>query len=43
MKVLIIGFGSIGKKHFLALKNLNYEASLLSLSANEKELERIQI
>ncbi|MGI7163582.1 hypothetical protein ACNGDD_08320, partial [Campylobacter coli] len=22
MKVLIIGFGSIGKKHFLALKNL---------------------
>ncbi|MCD4862296.1 hypothetical protein, partial [Campylobacter coli] len=23
MKVLIIGFGSIGKKHFLALKNLN--------------------
>ncbi|ECT4085621.1 TPA: L-glutamine-D-fructose-6-phosphate isomerase subunit [Campylobacter jejuni] len=36
MKVLIIGFGSIGKKHFLALKNLNHEVSLLSLSTKEE-------
>ena len=36
MKVLIIGFGSIGKKHFLALKNLNHKVSLLSLSAKEE-------
>lgn len=38
MKALIIGFGSIGKKHFLALKNLNYEVAVLSKSADEKEL-----
>ena len=35
MKILIIGFGSIGKKHFLALKNLNHEVSVLSQSINE--------
>ncbi len=43
MKVLIIGFGSIGKKHFLALKNLKYEVSLLSLSAKKEEFEKTQI
>ncbi|MBC5858064.1 L-glutamine-D-fructose-6-phosphate isomerase subunit [Campylobacter jejuni] len=42
MKILIIGFGSIGKKHFLALKHSN-QVSILSLSANEKELEKTQI
>ena len=43
MKILIIGFGSIGKKHFLALKNLNYEVSLLSLSAKEEEFKNTPI
>lgn len=42
MKVLIIGFGSIGKKHFLALKNLKYEVSLLSLSAKKKSLKKLK-
>ncbi|ECC0286721.1 L-glutamine-D-fructose-6-phosphate isomerase subunit, partial [Campylobacter coli] len=43
MKVLIIGFGSIGKKHFLALKNLNHEVSLLSLSAKKEEFKNTPI
>ena len=34
-KALIIGFGSIGKKHFLALKTLGFEVSVVSKSANE--------
>ncbi|ELE5000913.1 gfo/Idh/MocA family oxidoreductase, partial [Campylobacter lari] len=30
MKALIIGFGSIGKKHFVAMNNLNYQISIIS-------------
>lgn len=41
MKVLIIGFGSIGKSIF-SLKNLNHEVSLLSLSAKKKNLKTLQ-
>ncbi|HDZ5089491.1 TPA: L-glutamine-D-fructose-6-phosphate isomerase subunit [Campylobacter jejuni] len=43
MKILIIGFGNIGKQHFLALKNLNHQISILSSSAKEDEYEKIQI
>ncbi|ELT8454065.1 gfo/Idh/MocA family oxidoreductase, partial [Campylobacter coli] len=32
MKVLIIGFGSIGKKHFLALNELRFLVDVLSKS-----------
>ncbi|MCV3376571.1 Gfo/Idh/MocA family protein [Campylobacter sp. IFREMER_LSEM_CL2194] len=39
MKALIIGFGSIGKKHYLALKHLGYEVSIVSKSYNENDLE----
>ncbi|TQR33878.1 gfo/Idh/MocA family oxidoreductase [Campylobacter sp. MIT 99-7217] len=38
-KALIIGFGSIGKKHFLALKELGFEVSVLSKSADESLFE----
>ncbi|EAL6271343.1 gfo/Idh/MocA family oxidoreductase, partial [Campylobacter lari] len=30
MKALIIGFGSIGQKHFVAMNNLNYQISITS-------------
>ncbi|ELT5391226.1 L-glutamine-D-fructose-6-phosphate isomerase subunit [Campylobacter jejuni] len=43
MKVLIIGFGSIGKKHFLALKSSNHEISLLSSSAKKEEIKNTPI
>ena len=33
-KALIIGFGSIGKKHFLALKTLGFEVGVVSKSAS---------
>ena len=36
-KALIIGFGSIGKKHFKALKELGFEMAVLSKSASEKD------
>ena len=35
MKALIIGFGSMGKKHFLALKSLDIEVAVLSQSAEQ--------
>lgn len=38
-KALIIGLGSIGKKHFIALKNLDFEVAFLSKSAKESGLE----
>lgn len=37
MKTLIIGFGSIGKKHFLALKNLKCEVAVVSKSCEKAE------
>lgn len=43
MKVLIIGFGSIGKKHFLALKNSKHQVSLLSSSAKKDEWQKTPI
>ena len=39
MKTLIIGFGSIGKKHFLALRGLNYEVAVLSKGCEKNEFE----
>lgn len=39
MKTLIIGFGSIGKKHFLALKGLKIQVDVLSLSCEKAEYE----
>lgn len=38
MKILILGFGSIGKKHYLALKD-KHEIVILSKSAKEKEFK----
>ncbi|MBK1972284.1 Gfo/Idh/MocA family protein [Campylobacter sp. TTU_617] len=43
MKALIIGFGSIGKKHFLALKNLGFDISLLSFSACKKDVKETKL
>ncbi|EID4796344.1 Gfo/Idh/MocA family oxidoreductase [Campylobacter sp. IFREMER_LSEM_CL908] len=39
MKALIIGFGSIGKKHYLALKHLGYEVSVVSRSYKKNDLQ----
>ena len=39
MKTLIIGFGSIGKKHFLALRGLKCEVAVLSKSCEKNEFE----
>ncbi|WP_269392149.1 gfo/Idh/MocA family oxidoreductase [Campylobacter sp. MIT 97-5078] len=38
-KVLIIGFGSIGKKHFLALNNQNLSVDIVSKSAHLSHLK----
>lgn len=43
MKALIIGFGSIGKKHFLALKNSGFDVSLLSFSACKKDINEVKL
>lgn len=40
MKALIIGFGSIGKKHFLALKKLKFEVDVLSVSYQNADFRR---
>ena len=37
MKTLIIGFGSIGRKHFEALKGLGHEVAVLSKSCEKNE------
>lgn len=42
MKTLIIGFGSIGKKHFLALKALKIQVDVLSLSYEKTEYENLK-
>ncbi|MDL0147271.1 gfo/Idh/MocA family oxidoreductase [Campylobacter felis] len=42
-KALIIGFGSIGKKHFLALKTLGFEVSVVSKSASESLFEKFGV
>lgn len=42
MKTLIIGFGSIGKKHFLALKALKIQVDVLSLSYEKAEYENLK-
>ena len=39
MKALIIGFGSIGKKHFLALKGLGVTADVISSSYDKTNYE----
>ncbi|TXE81321.1 Gfo/Idh/MocA family oxidoreductase [Campylobacter peloridis] len=39
MKALIIGFGSIGKKHFLAMKNLNYEIDIISKHYDKNDIK----
>lgn len=41
MKTLIIGFGSIGKKHFLALKGLNYAVDIVSKSYEQTRYENL--
>ncbi len=38
MKILILGFGSIGKKHYLALKD-KHEVEILSKSAKDENLK----
>lgn len=38
MKILILGFGSIGQKHYLALKD-THEVSILSKSSQHKDLK----
>ena len=40
MKTLIIGFGSIGKKHFLALKAQNYAVDIVSKSYEKTNYEK---
>ena len=39
MKALIIGFGSIAKKHFLAMKNLNYQIEIISKHYKDKNIK----
>ncbi|WP_139453559.1 Gfo/Idh/MocA family oxidoreductase [Campylobacter armoricus] len=41
MKALIIGFGSIGKKHFLALKELGYEVDIVSKTYKQRNFFHI--
>lgn len=41
MKALIIGFGSIGKKHFLALKELGYEVHIVSKTYKQRNFFHI--
>lgn len=41
MKTLIIGFGSIGKKHFLALKGLSYAVDIVSKSYEQTNYENL--
>ena len=39
MKALIIGYGSIGKKHFLAMNELGFDISIVSKTANTKNIK----
>ncbi|WP_291953032.1 gfo/Idh/MocA family oxidoreductase [Campylobacter sp.] len=39
MKALIIGYGSIAKKHFLAMKSLAYDISVVSKHLNDTDIK----
>lgn len=43
MKALIIGFGSIGKKHFIALKKLGYDVEICSKSFKKDKFKNHKI